>query len=265
MPEALPRKPVQPPSLSPRARSGFVSRLRSIGQVTNTWLQITAIVIAGIWAIGIFYFDNVVAPRRRPAHLNVMLDLEKAGTKNGQLAVQMRISAENASSRTVYLLPAIYRFWGISNNGKALDEASFEKAAQESVLQNKDEMVSRYGPETQRALIAVGRVFTDWHLNPGEQAVRTAVIHVPQDAYDTLLSTLSLPISHQESGLSIEWNPLEIGKSKLYHHRGKAEEDQGDLIDWSNPGFRDQTGFAFATARAVLSLWESEPGQPLKP
>lgn len=236
---------------------------RGFGRSLNIWLQNFAILGAGLWGITVFVHKEVLVPRRMPAHLNLSVDLEKAGMVNGHVAVQMKILVENASSRTVYLLPAIYRVWSTRNDGEVLDEAEFAKIAQLNVGLNKDEMVGRFGPETERTLIAVGRVFTNWSLNPGERVVRTAVIQVPQHNYDTVIATLSLPISHQEGGLKIEWNALDVSKSKLYFQPDIRKADRGNSVDWHDPEFRHQTGFAFSTARAVLSLWEKEPGMPV--
>lgn len=237
------------------------SARRNFGRSLNTWLQNFAILGAGLWAITVFIHREILVPRRLPAHVNASVDLEKAGMMNGHVAVQMKITIENASARTIHLLPAIYRVWGTRNDGKALAEPAFIKIAQANVLE-KDEMVSRFGPETERALVAVGRVFTNWCLYPGERVVRTAVIQVPQHDYDTVVTTLSLPVSHREAGLTIEWNILDVSKSKLYFQPDEGRGDLGTSIDWHDPAFRRETGFAFATARAMLSLWEDEPGVP---
>ena len=241
------------------------STKRSFGRSLNVWLQNFAILGAGLWAITVFVHREVLVPRRMPAHLNLSVELEKSGVMNGHVAVQMKILAENASSRTVYLLPAIYRVWSTSNNGEVLNEAEFAKVAQLNVGLNKDEMVGRFGPETERTLIAVGRVFTNWSLNPGERVVRTAVFQVPQNQYDTVIATLSLPISHQEAGLEIEWNALDVSKSKLYFQPDAGNADRGSSVDWHDSDFKHQTGFAFSTARTVLSLWEKDqdPGMPV--
>jgi hypothetical protein len=255
------RKIVKPP-LPDRGRSSLARKLRATGQIASTWAQVVGITLAGIWAVGVYYRDNVLEPKRRPSHLNVALDLEKVGTKNGYVAVQMNISADNASLRTVYLLPAIYRVWGTRNDGESLDKVRFGKKAQENVRLDKDEMVGRFSPETGRVLIAVGKVFTSssWSLRPGERAVRTAVIHVPRDLFDTVIATLSLPISHMEKGLRMEWNVPDIRESKLYDEQSDAPRSP---VNWYDPGFSSRTGFGFATARSVLSLWENDPwGEP---
>lgn len=252
----------------PGSQLSQASAKRTFGRGLNIWLQNFAILGAGLWAITVFVHKEFLVPRRIPAHLNASIDLEKAGTMNGHVAIQIRITAENASARTIHLLPAIYRVWGASNDGKALDEDMFVKVAQENVRLNKDEMVGRFGPETKRTLIAVGRVFTNWCLYPGERAVRTAVIQVPHhgyegsDSYDSVIATLSLPVSHRETGLRMEWNVLDVAKSKLYFQPDEGRGDPGTPVDWHNPGFKRETGFAFSTARAMLSLWEDEPGLP---
>jgi hypothetical protein len=245
-------------------RANLARRLRTTGQIVNTWLQVLAILLAGIWAVGVFYHDKVLEPKRRIAHLNILVDLEKVGVKGDQVAVQLKITAENTSFRSVYMLPAIYRVWATRNQGKVLDETSFKKVAQKNVELAKDEMVGRFGAETERVLVAVGRVFTNWQLNPGERAIRTAVIHVPRHSYDTVLATLALPISHLEEGLEMEWNVSDVMDSKLYIQPEQGSEERGEPVNWRDPEFRDSTGFAFTTARAALSLWENHPGQPVR-
>jgi hypothetical protein len=258
------RKFVSPPP-SHRGRPGLARKLRATGQIASTWAQVVGITLAGLWAVGVYYRDNVLEPKKRPSHLNVALDLEKAGMKDGHVAVRMNIIADNASLRTVYLLPAIYRIWGTRNDGESLDEVSFGKKAQENVKLGKDELVGRFSPESERVLIAVGNVFTSsaWSLRPGERVVRTAIVHVPRDLFDTVIATLSLPISHMEKGLSMEWNVLDLKKSKLYFQPDGESGERGEPVNWYDSGFSSRTGFIFATARSVLSLWEDEPLEPM--
>jgi hypothetical protein len=245
-----------------RGRSNLAKKMRNTGQIVNTWAQVVGITLAGMWAVGVYFRDNVQEPKRRPSHLNVALDLEKAGMKNGTVAVRMNISADNASLRTVYLLPAIYRVWGTRNDGESLDEVNFWKKAQ--AIDKDETVVGRFNPETGRVLIAVGKLFTgsNWSLRPGERAVRTAVIHVPRDLFDTVTATLSLPISHVEKGLKMKWNVLDIKESTLYFQPDGRSDDPGNPVNWYDPGFSSRTGFGFATARSVLSLWENDSWEP---
>lgn len=118
------------------------------------------------------------------------------------IAVEMQASASNPSPRRVYLLPNYWVVYGIRirpGANETFNEQAYDKIA--------DFAIEKHNERTSDDVIAIGIMFTDSVLNPGEKIVRKLVLHVPPNKYDLLHAQSEMPTSTKEweNRLALEW------------------------------------------------------------
>lgn len=185
---------------------------RTKGEIVNTWLQSTALIIAAIWAGYTFYYEKIKAPKAAPINISLKLDLKKLDkekkTENLSLIpIGMNVSATNPSSRTVYILSSAWVAYGrkikpvsYTNNTSLCNRAV-------SMLNSKStDFTSRHTKPKSSSVVATGNLFTDHSLKPNETITRTLVFYVPENEYDSLAVTTVIPTNTSDKpDIGIEW------------------------------------------------------------
>lgn len=225
----------------------------------NTWVQTIAILGAAIWALSTFVFKEVLIPKAAPINISLNLQLKKIGAKAVRkadlVAIEMRISATNPSSRTVYLFPT---YW-IANGYRIApaveqDESAVMKAVTEVIKSNQH--VYRFANAESATVLAGGALFPDTQLKPGETVARTVVFYAPPDRYDLVDVETAIPTAQDMRGIELAW---EVGtdvvlEPKLYRIVG----DKRQLIPPEKDGsyFDAKREFQMSRSMAQLSLWQ---------
>src|SRR5438093_325085 len=109
------------------------SKNRSFGESLNTWVQAIGIIIAACWGVYTFGYKEIMVPKSAPVNITLNLQLKKIGgapAKGDLVAVEMRASATNPSSRDIHLLPNAWIAYGIGITAIPGDESGVTKAAE---------------------------------------------------------------------------------------------------------------------------------------
>jgi hypothetical protein len=130
-----------------------------------------------------FFYKEIRTPKTAPINISTNLQLKKVGSgvgKNPLVAVEMRVSATNPSSRKVYLLPNawIVRGYKVAYRESENSE-SFSKLAKTTLNARDGGYLERHSSVDASSALAVGELFTDKWLNQNETVARTIVLHIP--------------------------------------------------------------------------------------
>jgi hypothetical protein len=220
------------------------------GQEIRGWIQIAAILIAGIWGAYEFIYKEIVAPSAAP--INVSLDLElklidqvEAGSSNtrSRFPVQLKVVARNPSTRSIYLLSSAWWVYGIDVAMRETDEKEFDKSVASSVSYPSGQYAERYVIQGDPVLVAAGSLVADVVLKPAEIITRSLIIYLPPK-HDKLEVVVKIPTS--------EKNPE--GKVKLlWDNKRNWTLYSSDKI-YSGVNLDKEFGNRDSAARAEISL-----------
>ena len=229
-----------------------------VGKTINTWVQTIAILGAAIWALTTFVFKEILVPKAAPINISLNLQLKKIGTKptlsSELVAIEMRASATNPSTRTVYLFPTYwmargYRIVPMDRGEKAIKQDFIQ------ALKSRTE-VYRYAGADSYSVLAGGMLFEDNYLKPGETIGRTLIFYAPPQKYDLVDVETYIATAEDMRGIELEWGlgtDLEP-EPKVYRVVG----DKRELIPPDKDGGYSDTKREFQSShsRAQLSLWQ---------
>ena len=230
------------------------------------WVQFALLLFASAWAIWTFVFKEVMAPRSAPINITMNLDLKEVGARPQETAeeqeslsaVEMKISAKNPSSRTIYLLRSAWVATGYkiaSSNGD--DEDSFVKDTNDVI--NLSDGVYEAGRDFALGsfnTVAVGRLFLDSVLKPGESVSRTLIVYVPREKYDMLEVQVLMPTVAVEGAVDLDWTLNKDGILEPTVYRLGAPGRRVPMEPDQDGGFSDDAlELQMATSMAQLSLW----------
>lgn len=239
-------------------------------QKVNTGMQIAGIAIAACWGIYTFIHKEIQTPNAAPVNVTVDLQLRKiapsaAPIRDEQrklIAVEMRVSARNPSTREVALLPSVWIAHGM-NTSASSDDASFDQRATASLAMAGIQVVERHVTLSASKTVATGRLFTDASLKPNETTQRTLLLHVPERTYDHLVVETLIPTIKKDSKVHLEWR---LADDNLHPFLYRLDErgERKELPKDADGAYHDSK-LELQMARSVseFSLWQEEP--PARP
>jgi hypothetical protein len=189
-----------------------VTTLGSRGKTINTWVQTLAIIAAGIWAIiYTFVYKEVLLPATAPVNISVDLAIKQAAVvtdaKRDLIAVEMKIIAVNPSSRILHLLPSPWLVSGYTVVPRKIVEQPFAQEDVSLALLSTTGKIERHSEIGLSALVAIGRLFNNTVLNPGEKLQRIIVFHVPPATYDMLDVIVTMTLTTTDPrGFEVKWS-----------------------------------------------------------
>jgi hypothetical protein len=233
------------------------SEKRSLGERVNTWVQTVGICIAAVWGFYTFVYEKITVPKSAPVNVTLNLQLKKIGSsasKAGLTAVEMKASATNPSSREIHLLPSAWIAYGVSVTAAENDDAVLNQKALKALRDTEIvSTVQRHAKQASSSIVAMGPLFFDNALEPGETLVRNVVFYVPIEKYD-LLNLVSLMPNTPEDTSRIEFEWALNGKileGKGYHldKNGKRIPEKG------KEGAYSEAKVDLTEANTQISLW----------
>lgn len=196
----------------------------------HAWVQTAGIVIASFWGVYAFVYKEITIPESAPVNVSIDLELEKTGKnyidvadEKSLIAVEMKASASNPSPRKLYLLPNYWVVYGIRlrpGASEIFNEQAYDKIA--------DYTIEKHNDRTSQDVVALGTIFPDDVLNPGEKIVRKIVLHVPPGKYDLLFAHSSIPSVTKEwknRQFALDWKLKKEDNS--VHPSWYSEENNG--------------------------------------
>lgn len=180
----------------------------------HSWIQTSALVIAGAWGIYTFVWRDILVPSWAPANINISLMLtrnqpttENKNTKGSQ-SVTLTIKADNPSTRKLYLLRNVWQLFGSTHEPRPAK--GFHEYADSVLRAPSLDHAERHSRQQISPLLAIGRVFDEDMIQPGESISRSVVLQIPQglDAVNigVILPALTIPPdSRLLQGQSLQW------------------------------------------------------------
>ncbi len=196
-------------------------RLSRILQKLNTrefhsWIQTGVLLVATSWGMYTFVWRDILVPSWAPAHINLSISLttnEDISTKNNSHEEGfLTIKADNPSGRKLYLLSNVWQMFGSTRVTTSPQE--FQSTA-DLVLRTPALMHVERGSSLESSpILAMGRVFDDTMIQPGESISRSISVKIPK-RYTSFEVNVILPALTQAPGNSIfRGKQLEWGLGK---------------------------------------------------
>jgi hypothetical protein len=254
---------------------------KSFGEKLNTWVQTVGIliasIIASIWGIYAFIYKEIIIPKSAPVNVTLELSLNKRGMcgikeskQPGSLvALEMKVTAKNPSSRTVYLLPSAFIVFGYHVAISHLENGDFLREISENKITSKPYPLKlKHVNISKGEVVAVGKLLVDDALKPKELVGRCFLIYVPQGEYDMLRAVAIIPCAKYNSGIRLEWEYKKDENAiiqKLFYKpsptlwlvsgNGKEHEIEKDKNGEYIIGKKFE--YQCTTSMSMISLWEA--------
>jgi hypothetical protein len=217
------RKEGMPGSGSDRAWRRPPSWSRS--PLLHEWIRSGGILIAAAWGVYTFIYKDIYVPSQQPAHLSLEASLKPVPDRPTPAVGQemlLEIKATNASSRRVYLLANIWTLRGINLATRTGANANKEFIQELNVVLKDDPVLhkERGVERTPGELIAIGRLFGDDFIDPGNTKYRSILVNIPTGTNAIELSVIMPLLSKQAqaslfSGQRLAWEVDALGYIKL--------------------------------------------------
>jgi len=176
-------------------------------------LQTIAIVVAAVWAIWKFIYEDRILPERIPPHVIMTSEMQKIGTKNSMAAIRVNVNINNTSHRKVYALSCWYHIAGSKIEGYRADDTSFAEAIKVK-MNGKDAggRISRYFYDREIEVIEAGALLdSGWWFEAGEEVSKSFVIFVPEGKYDLLKFWTDINVAKNIEPFVVKWEVQKEG------------------------------------------------------
>lgn len=242
-----------------------LSTERTLLEKVNAWMQIIGIVIAAIWGIYTFIYNEITKPNSAPVNITMNLQFKiltppatiMNNENEGLIAVEMVATATNPSSREIYLLPNAWIAWG-----NKFDEASsndFDSLAN-SALKDKagNKMAEKYASISEphnpgnTDTVASGRLFGDTTLKPNETITRRIVFHVPEK-FNIVDIWAGIPSTTEKGTLDVEWK---FSENSLHNDIYCTDNGKRVLLTDLKSDIPKKCDLQSSTSLASFSLWQ---------
>jgi hypothetical protein len=174
----------------------------SRSELLHEWIRLGGTLIALTWAIYTFIYKDIYVPSQQPAHLNLEASLKPVPdrpTTAGDLEMLLEIKATNSSSGRVYLLANIWKLREMNAEPRTGPRAEREFIQEvNGVLKNDSLLPMERGVQRQSGkLIAIGRLFGDDFINPGNTKNRSILVSIPKGTNAVELNLIMPLLSKQ--------------------------------------------------------------------
>lgn len=161
-------------------------------------MEIVGIVVASFWAYYTFRQEKVVIPASAPVNITMELGLKEVGGTSGKnkdeksqegtlSAIEMRVSARNPSSRSVYLHLSQWTAEGLKiADPMVIENDAFKQKILDSVIKEDWNFEERYSKREMQEMVAGGSLFPDKVLQPNESVMRTLIFYIPRGQFDVI-------------------------------------------------------------------------------
>ena len=161
--------------------------------------EVTAILIAGIWAFYVFAYENRIKPSMADPDVNVTASMQRLSERNGFIAVSFRLELHNVGTVRAHFLGMAVNVYGqritpakprISKNpGLAYDFHGFYNAGPLIPVYSWAFVTSLGNPATG----------TDSFLDPGSTLENDRTFYVPQGQFALLTLGIDAPYTKYEN------------------------------------------------------------------
>lgn len=232
-------------------------------RTVNLWVQTIAFVLAGVWGIYVFVYQEFSKPATAPINLTTQISVRPAGVRpsltgpDGRplLAIELEVTASNPSTRTVYVLPSYWVAHGINVAPRpaSLDWVGLANAG------IRDRVIGAAGEHygfARTTLVASGAAIPDTELKPNESVTRSFVFYVPEGAYDLLDVESVLPSASENNAVDIDWIVASNGSVQSEVFSLGPDGARRPIRPDGNGNYgEDSADLQQSTSHRQLSLW----------
>ncbi|MGY6276138.1 hypothetical protein [Methylomonas sp. MgM2] len=238
---------------------------KTLSENVKAWVEIIGIVIAAIWGIYTFIYQEITKPNSAPVNITMNLQFKKLipPAKNminehaGLIAVEMVATATNPSAREIYLLPSAWIAWG--NKFEEANSNDFDgsanlalKSAEGNKMAEKYASISKpHNPDTTDT-VASGRLFGDTSLKPNETITRRIVFHVPEK-FNVVDIWAGMPSTTAKGSLDAEWK---FSENALHKDIFCIDNGNRVLLTDIKDDIPEKCDLQWSTSLASFSLWQ---------
>ncbi|HVF67006.1 MAG TPA: hypothetical protein VM914_05060 [Pyrinomonadaceae bacterium] len=265
------------PTLRARTRKWLAER----HEIIKDYAQVVAILIAALWAIYVFFYENVYKPSQESPDVITSAILEEGGRAKGLIAVKATATARNVGKRRANIMGAWFNVEGVRVNARADDGALVGRyrANVEGQARNKspdgaeiDMHASRYSDYDEAN--AGGRSFifsTNFLLNrsalePNEEESKVVTFFVPEKDFDLVRVILHVVYVVDGRLFRRDWLVDDAGQLRLVRQIKSCDECKWeDFQPYKNDTHFAQgrkCGMAHTQSVVDLPLWEKVKGEP---
>ncbi len=209
MKDRPPRPPADPPAKAglpglARRRSWFRTRPWMRSEHLQQWTQTLVLLIGAVWGIYTFWYKDIWVPSLQPANLTLdstITPVAGSVARTGDRETILQVKATNSSTRPVYLLGNYWLLTGlprITNQPPipTTEEQLLPLANQVMQQDNLSHFESAVPIQQDPVFLAVGRLFDDDVIQPGETIRRSLLVRIPRGIQALELRAL-LPLLHR--------------------------------------------------------------------
>ena len=238
-----------------------MSNKRSIEEKINTWIQIIAIICAGVWALYTFVYKEYYKPTINKGHFIIDINMSKCGSSEELDAINVEFFIHNRSERTIHILESSFIIKGIKIQKIPGDAAEFKKRFLKMRVEKHDKIIPFYTRYKEAALVAVGNVFSNSTFFPNGQSRKFFLFHIPKNKYDFLYLESVFPVVHDTTDIFTKWTftKNDVNPELNVYPKHSELKDSVTSIDWKNPSknkFLKSKEFGFITTEISYSLWD---------
>lgn len=152
------------------------------------WLQTIAIVVAAIWAVWKFIYEDRILPQKLPPHLIMASEMEIIGTKNSMTAIRVKVDIHNSSQRKIPVLSSWYHIAGSRIDSYELEDKDFSNALKKNMNdRNSNGRTPRYFYDKDFIIIEAGKLLDEgWWFEANEKFTKSFIVLVPANNYDLI-------------------------------------------------------------------------------
>jgi hypothetical protein len=156
--------------------------------IAKDWLQTIAIVMAAIWAIWKFIYEDRILPDRIPPHVIMTSEMEKIGSRDSITAIRVKVDIHNTSKRKVYVLSSWYHIAGSRIDTYDLANVDFSGALKNNMNdQNITRRTPRYFYDKDFTIVEAGKLLDNgWWFEADEEFSKSFIVFLPENKYDLI-------------------------------------------------------------------------------
>jgi hypothetical protein len=249
--------------------------LRKRHEVIKNYAQVAAIMIAALWGIYVFVYENIYRPSKEEPDVIISARLEEGGRARGLVAV--KATARNVGKRLANVLGAWFNVEGFKINGKDGAYVGPYKENVESQVRRRTEggseidmNASRYSDYDEANAGNRSYVFsTNFLLNrsqleTNEEDSKVVTFFVPEKDFDLVRVILHVVYIRDDRFVRREWVVDDDGQLRLVRYIkacGTCAEEEFNPADEAHRALGRKYGMAHTQSVVDLPLWEKDKNE----
>jgi hypothetical protein len=172
-------------------KQGFLERHEKKVPTIASIVQSIAIIVAGLWLGGVFYYSEILKPSFSEGFLNSTVGLSKVGVEKEvggvtYVVMSLNLDLQNNSGQKLRIPSS---FFVVNGEKYSTGPSSFTADdVQKNVDAFRGSRAKFKGDAKFSEVVYVGSEYSGWELAVGEKVTHSRLFRVPADRYDQLVA-----------------------------------------------------------------------------